>query len=188
MQQPSPDFTIRPFAAEDIAAHAAAVAASRPQLAAGLSWATPAYGPNESAAWVMSRGPAWAQGGEYSFVIEHTPSRGFAGCCGINRLDWPHRVGNLTYWVDSRWAGRGAATAGAVLAARFAFANLGLQRVEILVAVDNPASIRVAEKLGAVREGVLRRRLLLGGVRKDAVLLSVLPRELNEPTVERLPQ
>ncbi|HYD68826.1 GNAT family protein [Azospirillum sp.] len=187
MNQYVKDFTIRPFGPEDINGHLAAVAASRPQLAAALSWASPAYGPNESAAWVMSRTAAWAQASEYSFVVEHAPTRTFAGSCSINRIDWPHQVGNLTYWIDSRWTGRGAATAGAMLAARFAFANLGLRRVEILAAEDNAASIRVAEKLGAVREGVLRQRLRLGGARKDAVLLSILPRELNEPAVERRP-
>jgi len=42
------------------------------------------------------------------------------------------------------------------------------------VAVGNAASIRVAEKIGGVREGVLRSRLLLHGEFHDAVLFSVI--------------
>lgn len=64
------------------------------------------------------------------------------------------------------------------LMARFAFEQIGLHRVEILAAIPNVASQRVAEKTGAVREGVLRNRLLIGGVSQDAVLFSLIPRDL----------
>jgi len=39
--------------------------------------------------------------------------------------------------------------------------------------VGNVASHRVAEKCGAVREGVLKRRLMLHGTARDATLLSI---------------
>ena len=41
------------------------------------------------------------------------------------------------------------ATAAALLVARFGFDELGLQRIEIIAAVSNKASQRVAEKIGA---------------------------------------
>ena len=43
----------------------------------------------------------------------------------------------------------------------------------VVFAVSNLPSQRVAEKAGAVREGVLRRRLLLHGVSHDAVMFSL---------------
>ena len=64
------------------------------------------------------------------------------------------------------------------LAARFGCEELGLYRIEIVAAVDNIASQRVAEKAGAVREGVLRNRLLVRGESQDAVLFSLLPGDL----------
>jgi RimJ/RimL family protein N-acetyltransferase len=51
-----------------------------------------------------------------------------------------------------------------------------LNRIEILVAVDNLASQRVAAKVGAVREGILRNRLLLHGKIHDAVMFSLIPK------------
>jgi len=56
---------------------------------------------------------------------------------------------------------------------KWAFASTELVRLEILVAISNLPSQRVAEKAGAVREGVLRRRLLLHGVSHDAVMFSL---------------
>jgi RimJ/RimL family protein N-acetyltransferase len=44
----------------------------------------------------------------------------------------------------------------------------------MLIAVDNAASRRVAEKLGATREGILRHRLVLGAVRTDAALYALI--------------
>jgi len=56
----------------------------------------------------------------------------------------------------------------------WAKANTALHRLEILVAVGNAASIRVAEKVSGVREGILRSRLLLHDEFYDAVLFSVI--------------
>jgi len=63
--------------------------------------------------------------------------------------------------------------------ARLGFAQLGLQRIEIIAAVDNLASQRVAEKAGAVREGLARKRLLVRGEPQDAFVFSLLPEDLT---------
>jgi RimJ/RimL family protein N-acetyltransferase len=74
--------------------------------------------------------------------------------------------------------GNGIATTAARLAARFGFEVLGLQRIEITVPIGHRASARVAEKLGARREGVLRHRLRLHGTPAGAVLFGLLPSDL----------
>ncbi len=52
--------------------------------------------------------------------------------------------------------GQGIATAAVRLIARFGFEDLGLLRLlELLIAADNLASRRVAEKVGATFEGVV---------------------------------
>ena len=47
-------------------------------------------------------------------------------------------------------------------------------RIEVLVAVGNVASRRVAEKSGAVYEGTLRSRLLVHGTRHDAAMYAFI--------------
>ena len=98
---------------------------------------------------------------------------------GLNFFNRVHQVANLGYWVRTSATGRGVATKAAHLVARFGFAQLGLHRIEILAAVDNIASQRVAEKVGAVREGVLRKRLLINGESLDAVMFSLLPEDVG---------
>jgi RimJ/RimL family protein N-acetyltransferase len=54
------------------------------------------------------------------------------------------------------------------------FANTNLNRVEIVVAVDNVRSQRVAEKVGAHRDAVLEKRVMVRGLPSEAVLYSVV--------------
>ena len=54
------------------------------------------------------------------------------------------------------------------------FEELDLRRIEIVVTLANDASLRVAEKVGARREGVLRRRLMAHGESYDAVMFSLI--------------
>ena len=58
--------------------------------------------------------------------------------------------------------------------AAWAFANTDLIRLEIVVALGNAASLRVAEKAGARREGTLRKRLFFHGVAHDAAMFSLV--------------
>ncbi|HYE66449.1 MAG TPA: GNAT family protein, partial [Pyrinomonadaceae bacterium] len=67
----------------------------------------------------------------------------------------------------------------------FGLEELGLQRIEIVVAVDNWASQRVAEKVGATREGILRKRLLIHGRPQDALMYSLVAEDLD---ALRMPQ
>jgi RimJ/RimL family protein N-acetyltransferase len=83
-------------------------------------------------------------------------------------------MANLGYWVRSSCTGRGVATAATQLIAQFGFEVLTLQRLEILTEVDNKASQRVAEKAGALREGILRKRLVIQGNSVDAVVYSLI--------------
>jgi RimJ/RimL family protein N-acetyltransferase len=49
-----------------------------------------------------------------------------------------------------------------------------MARVELLISVDNPASKRVAERCGYVREGVLRSLHVKQDVREDTEIWSRL--------------
>jgi ribosomal-protein-serine acetyltransferase len=101
------------------------------------------------------------------------------GGVGLNFINRVHQVGNLGYWVRTSAAGQGIATSAARGMARYGFEEVGLHRIEILAAVPNIASQRVAEKAGAVREAVLRNRLLIGGKSQDAVMFSLIPEDIS---------
>jgi RimJ/RimL family protein N-acetyltransferase len=86
---------------------------------------------------------------------------------------------SVGYWLAPEGRGRGAATHTVRLLARWAFAELGLARLELTCSPDNEASQRVAERCGFVREGLLRSHLPFKGGRRDTVIYSLLPGELR---------
>ena len=56
-----------------------------------------------------------------------------------------------------------------------ATAELGAERLELRISVDNVASKRVAERCGYVRDGVLRSLYVKEGLREDTEVWSRLP-------------
>jgi ribosomal-protein-serine acetyltransferase len=169
---------IRPYRAEDASALYEAVRESISEVSVWLPWCHKNYSIEESREFIGSREIA-SQGGEwYSFGIFETDGGSFLGGVGINFINRVHQMANLGYWVRTSAAGRGVATAATRMAARFGFEQLGLRRIEIVAAVDNVPSQRVAEKAGARREGILRNRLLIRGESVDAVLFSLLQEDL----------
>ena len=90
---------------------------------------------------------------------------------GIDRNDGEAELG---YIVAPEARGRGLGTAILRALTDWAFAEAGVQRLRLVIDVENPGSLRVAERTGYVREGVLRSVHFKGGRRIDAVLLSRL--------------
>ena len=169
---------LRTFREEDANALYEAVRESIAEVSVWLPWCHENYSIEETREFIASREPA-SQGSEwYSFGIFEKDGGRLLGGVGINFINRVHQMANLGYWARTSAAGRGVATAAARLAARFAFEQLGLQRIEIVAAVANVPSQRVAEKAGATREGVLRKRLLINGESLDAVLFSLVPEDL----------
>jgi RimJ/RimL family protein N-acetyltransferase len=138
-----------------------------------LPWCHPGYALDEAEEWTGKQAALRQRGEEFNFVVTDAAGR-FLGGCGLNQLHALHRSANLGYWVRSSAMGRGAAPAAVRALARWAFESTALERLEILAAASNLRSQRVAEKAGALREGVLRRRLRLHGVSHDAVVYSLV--------------
>jgi RimJ/RimL family protein N-acetyltransferase len=157
-----------------------AVLESIDEVSRWLAWCHPGYSLEESAAWVGTQQAAWANGSEYSFAITNAADGTYLGTIGLNRIDPIHRWANLGYWVRSSQTNKGVATASALLVARFAFEHLKLNRIEIVISVKNTSSLRVAEKIGAAREGLLRSKVVAHGEVHDAVMFSLIPQDFVE--------
>ena len=142
------------------------------ELRPWMPWCHPAYSIEDSRTWLHSQVPAFETGTAFEFAIVSAEGA-YLGGCGLNALDTLNKRANLGYWVRSAWTRRGAATAAAERIRDWAFENTDLIRLEIVVAIGNVASLKVAEKAGAVREGTLHRRLLVHGVVHDAVMFSM---------------
>lgn len=170
---------IRRYRAEDVPLLFEAARESANEMFAWMSWCHPNYTLEESRSFVLSREAAWHQKTEYDFAVFRVESGKFLGGVGLNQFNSKNNFANLGYWVRSSETGRGIATAATLLAAQFGFEDLRLNRIEILTAIENAASRRVAQKAGAKKEGILRNRILLDNRPLDAVMYSLIVADRN---------
>jgi len=79
-------------------------------------------------------------------------------------------------WIiyDPANRNRGYATEAVTALVDYLFKSFPINRIECSAATQNHASIRLAEKCGLIREGVLRGLVFVGGVYLDDVVLSIL--------------
>lgn len=164
---------IRPYQPQDAEPLFEAARESTGDVFPWLEWCHAQYSLAEAVEWVTSRAALFADGTEYTFAIVGDDGR-YLGGCGLNQVNRLHRFANLGYWVRSSATGRGVAPEAVRQVAAFAFQETDLERLEIVCAVGNVRSQRVAERAGAVREGILKSRLVLHGRSVDAVMFSLV--------------
>jgi len=102
--------------------------------------------------------------------------RAIVGAVGLHHIDRLTRGAEIGYWLAERAGGRGIMTAAARALVEYAFGELGLHRMELVAAVGNVRSRRLAERLGMTHEATLRERLFINGVFHDAALYVRLAR------------
>ncbi len=166
---------IRPCQPEDAAVICEGVQESMQEMLKWAPWCYPDYSISDCKLWLDSRYQMRLEGIEYDFVIIDANDNSFLGGCAIDQINRKHNFANLGYWVRKSQEGKGIATATVRLISQFGFETLGFTRLEIVAAVQNKASQRVAEKVGAVREGIHRNRHVVHGKIYDSVMFSLIP-------------
>ncbi|MBL8910624.1 MAG: GNAT family N-acetyltransferase [Archangium sp.] len=93
------------------------------------------------------------------------------GACGLHpQPDVYARSAEIGYWLGSAFHGRGLMTKVVRAVTEFGFGHEWMERIYASVFEWNPASMRVLEKCGYVREGVLRKSVFKDGQLIDAAL------------------
>jgi len=108
---------------------------------------------------------------ECAFAIEY----GGEAVGGVGFLlgrDIARMSAEMGYWLSEEFWGRGIATRVVTAMSDWAFDQYNLTRVFATAFAHNAASIRVLEKAGFAREGVLRRSAIKNGVILDQVLFA----------------
>lgn len=106
-------------------------------------------------------------GRHFAIVVDGTAIGGI----GVDPLEGnAEKTGHFGFWLAEHMWGKGIATAATRTLASYAFAHTPLWRLEAPVFAWNPASMRVLEKSGFVREGVLRKSAFKDGELIDTVI------------------
>jgi ribosomal-protein-serine acetyltransferase len=99
------------------------------------------------------------------------------GAVRLNKIEVENRKMSIAYLLDAAYQGRGIATLAVRAFLGYSFRELGMNRVELTCATDNVRSVRVAERVGFVREGLLRQAEWLGGSFVDHYVYGLLRSE-----------
>ena len=109
--------------------------------------------------------------GEYQFAVEDFEGS-LVGRCGIIRLDWKNRVGELAIMIGTPYRGRGYGKEAMALLCDFCFREMNLHKLKVTVFAFNEAALRCYEANGFAREGLMRQEIYRDGAYRDVVLLA----------------
>lgn len=106
------------------------------------------------------------------------------GGIGIHPLDDVRRqTAEIGYWVSESYWGRGIATDAVQGSIPVAFRECNLLRLQAGVYSNNPASMRILEKCGFLREAIHRQAILKRGVVLDEVVFALLREDLEDQVI-----
>ena len=110
---------------------------------------------------------------DYAITIKGDPA--YIGEAVLNEIDWENRSAGFRIALASQtYFGQGYGSEATRLLIDFGFYTLKLHRIGLEVYDFNPRAQHVYEKIGFVREGVLRDVLLWDGKYHDAIVMSIL--------------
>jgi ribosomal-protein-serine acetyltransferase len=172
------DVGLRQFYSADLQPLYEATVESLGGLCAWMNWCRADYSIEDCRRFLADTAAGWERGSEYNFAIVARERGLLHGTIALNRIDRAQSCANVGYWVRQTQAGRGIGSSALQLVSRFAFTELALERLEIIVPEGNIASRRVAEKAGARIDTVPGRALTLNGKTCSAKVYS-LQREMR---------
>ncbi|MFC5722680.1 GNAT family N-acetyltransferase [Streptomyces gamaensis] len=126
----------------------------------------------------------WRTDTQYDFGVFTRDGGVLVGATGLPRLALaaPDRRAEIGFWTAREQRRRGYTAEAAREVARWAFTDLGVERLEWYAQVGNEASRATALRAGFRMEGTLRARLPHRGTRRDAWSGSLLPSDLGLPS------
>jgi len=113
----------------------------------------------EAAALILRWRAAWPAEAGASWAVVDGEDR-LLGRAALRDMHLADGVAEIAYWVLPAARRRGVATAAVAVLTRWAFEEVGLQRLEIFHSVANTASCAVATSTGFRPEGTLRASVL----------------------------
>ena len=137
------------------------------------------------AAWIATHADAWNRGERLALAICHrSETEELLGAISLHVAP-AHRHGEIGYWIGAAQWGRGYATEAARTLTGYAFAALGLRRVQGRHFTRNNASGRVLQKLGMQLEGIHRDAYSRWGRFENVAVYAILASEwdVGEPSL-----
>ncbi|MDX6424766.1 MAG: hypothetical protein QOD52_171 [Gaiellaceae bacterium] len=160
-------FVLRPYGLQDVEADLAAV--EHPSSARWLN----SHSTGDPAGELSSLEAELAADRMLVLTIADPDDDRYLGAIVLMRRE--AETGELAYVVAPEARGRGLAPRALRVLGEWAFAELGMQRLQLRIEPENEVSHAVALRAGYEREGTLRSAFVVRGRRADVVMYSRLP-------------
>jgi RimJ/RimL family protein N-acetyltransferase len=147
----------RPFEREDVPALREAIEQSRDHIRPWLPRADGHRSPEETHDLAAQQRAGWVRRDSFGCGVFRRADGRVLGGAGLHVRDWRARSFEIGYWLRAGETGHGYAREAVALLSRFAFDQLGANRVAIRCDAENEGSRRVAEAAGYALEGRHRR-------------------------------
>jgi ribosomal-protein-alanine N-acetyltransferase len=118
-----------------------------------------------------------ADGKDLVCAIELRATGEVLGDCALFHADEQCRRAEIGFCLQRAHWGRGYMSEAASTLIRHAFGTLNFRRIEADIDPCNVASARLLERLGFIREGLLRERWIVGDEVSDSALYGLLERD-----------
>ncbi|WP_321507374.1 GNAT family protein [uncultured Methanoregula sp.] len=111
------------------------------------------------------------------------------GGIGIHYLEDVYRgTGEIGYWLSESFRGQGIVTDAVRSLVPVVFQETDLIRIHAGIFANNPASMRVLEKSGFLREAIHKNAITKNGVVMDEIVYTILKKDAGDQTGKtRLP-
>lgn len=126
----------------------------------------------------------WREDTMYNFGVFAREDGTLIGSMGLVQLARlpADRQAELGFWTAKERRRRGYTVEAAHAVIDWAFAGLGVERLEWVATAGNEGSRAVARRLGFVMEGLQRSRIMHRGTRRDAWAGALLPSDWGRGT------
>lgn len=126
----------------------------RPYLKEWLPWVDGSIGVEDVRAFIEMTKKQFAANNGFQTGIWFKGS--FAGVIGFHGMNWSNKSTSIGYWLGDKYQGKGVMTKACQLFIDYAFGELKLNRIEVRCAEGNSKSRAIPERLGFVKEGIIR--------------------------------
>jgi ribosomal-protein-serine acetyltransferase len=148
------------------------------RLARWEPWAEQPATLESTRAYIRAALEDFLRGRQISTIIAVDNGHHFIGRCGM-RIN-PHAgSGDIGYWIDGEFEGRGIASRASRALISSVFGELGLTKVELRTSVANKRSRALAQRLGFDFEGIMPAGLRFSNRSDDVALYGVTAKQWN---------
>lgn len=106
--------------------------------------------------WIQNKINGWLEQSMFSFAIFDKDSGALIGDSIIKNIDWMVPKAEIGYCISGEFEGKGLMQEVIWALNQLSFIKLGMERLYLKIATTNDRSIKLAERCGYLKEGVLK--------------------------------